>query len=530
MATQHLQNLPKDGKSGEWTFSVAEKGFINRDLFLQVLKDFDHFLTLNDIPRPVILFLDGASPHISLAAAEFCITHNIQCWLFKPNFTHLLQPLDLSFFASLKKELKKLAWSWQTTPSNTGQALSKYSVIGVLHSAVENCLNKENCVVSGFRRAGLYPWNPNAPDRSKLNPSKVYQVPVSAPNPQNETGLITLTAVDGSSSPSPDAIDSSPTCASNPLPLVATSSPSPDVSMPPPPGVSSSPQTGLSTSPPLEVSSFPTSLPTGASMSSPPSGSTSPLPYEVAMAADISETSPPPYAEDILLSDITNFDPPMSSTLISEEQNQTYRCPMCHRRILNRFEEIHLKNCRVPLAASESLLDPSLQLPPVFENPEHSTHKLPIRLPTFSSEDRKNHLLKFEVLLLSPEQTQEFNEMLEKGYYCAEPLYSSWLALKVATIPTEDEALNLVLSSHTAENVPKRAKKRNVNVPVGPMRYDPSSSAWVEILKETEAKKIRLSEKKKTPPASEKKKTPPTKKDKKKNPAAVKKVKTKNIR
>ena len=136
MATQHLQNLPKDGKSGEWTFSVAEKGFINRDLFLQVLKDFDHFLTLNDIPRPVILFLDGASPHISLPAAEFCITHNIQCWLFKPNFTHLLQPLDLSFFASLKKELKKLAWSWQTTPSNTGQALSKYSVIGVLHSAV----------------------------------------------------------------------------------------------------------------------------------------------------------------------------------------------------------------------------------------------------------------------------------------------------------------------------------------------------------------------------------------------------------
>ena len=92
--------------------------------------------------------------------------------------------------------------------------------------------------------------------------------------------------------------------------------------------------------------------------------------------------------------------------------------------------------------------------------------------------------------------------MFEKGYYCAEPLYSSWLALKVATIPTEDEALNLVLSSHTAENVPKRAKKRNVNVPVGPMRYDPSSSAWVEILKETEAKKIRLSEKKKTPPAS----------------------------
>ena len=80
--------------------------------------------------------------------------------------------------------------------------------------------------------------------------------------------------------------------------------------------------------------------------------------------------------------------------------------------------------------------------------------------------------------------------MFEKGYYCAEPLYSSLLALKVATIPTEDEALNFVLSSHTAENLPKRAKKRNVNILTGPMRYDPSSSARVKILKETEAKKI----------------------------------------
>lgn len=143
--------------------------------------------------------------------------------------------------------------------------------------------------------------------------------------------------------------------------------------------------------------------------------------------------------------------------------------------------------------------------------------------------------MKFEVLLLTPELTQEFNEMFESGSACLEPLYSSWVVLKVATIPTEEEALDSVLSSHTAKNVPKRAKKRNANVPVGPMRYDPSSSAWVEILKETEAKKMKLTENKKVP--INKKKTPATKKktpgdgkrNEKKTPGP-KKVKTQNVR
>ena len=369
MATQHLQNLPKDGKSGEWTFSVADKGFINRDLFLQVLIDFDHYLTLNDIPRPVILFLDGASPHISLSAAEFCTTHNIQCWLFKPNFTHLLQPLDLSFFASLKRELKKLAWSWQTNPTNTGQALSKYSVIGVLHSAVENCLNKENCVESGFKRAGLFPWNPNAPDRSTLNPSKVYAVPVSAPDiqsPPQEADTITVTAVDGSSSPLSRSL-------------------LPGTSWSPPPGTSWSPPTVASSSSQPGSSSNPSSV----APSSPTHGEDI---FAADIFLDVSEDSPSPNEEFGHLVDITNFDPPLSSTQIFDEQSQTYLCPMCQRRILNRFQQIHVKNCNMSHPSPELSvpLVPPFELPSVPDGQENSSPKLPTRLPTFSIEDSKN--------------------------------------------------------------------------------------------------------------------------------------------
>ena len=135
---------------GEWNFSVSEKGYITRSLYVEVLRDLDKYLTEKGIPRPVILFIDGANPHISLEAAAFCKEKLIQPWLFKPNMTHIMQvfqtflllfftiyfkPCDLTFFSSLKKQLKKLAWDWQCSPSNCGQSLNKYSIVALLHQA-----------------------------------------------------------------------------------------------------------------------------------------------------------------------------------------------------------------------------------------------------------------------------------------------------------------------------------------------------------------------------------------------------------
>ena len=174
IAQEKLKDLPKEGKSGKWTFSVSERGFITRELFIVVLKDLDCYLTQNNIKRPVILFVDGASPHISLQAAEFCKSQQIQPWLLRPNSTHILQPLDLTFFRSLKQEMKRLTWLWQTNPQNAGQSMNKYSVVTLLRQATENCLHKETLVPSGFRVSGLVPWNPDAPNFDKLRPSDIF--------------------------------------------------------------------------------------------------------------------------------------------------------------------------------------------------------------------------------------------------------------------------------------------------------------------------------------------------------------------
>ena len=77
--------------------SVSPKGYITRDLFIEVLEDLHNFIVDNEIPTPVILFLDGACPHISIDAANFCLSHGIQSVLLRPNTTHLLQVINHSY-------------------------------------------------------------------------------------------------------------------------------------------------------------------------------------------------------------------------------------------------------------------------------------------------------------------------------------------------------------------------------------------------------------------------------------------------
>ena len=127
-------------------------------------------------------------------------------------------------------------------------------------------------------------------------------------------------------------------------------------------------------------------------------------------------------------------------------------------------------------------------------------------VPQFTLSDRLTMLNKFEVLLLSSEQISEFTQLFkERKIDVKEPLFQSWLSLKIASVPSEAEAIKLILSKHTASGVPKRKARRQVNLPVGPARYDPSSPEWKQILVEQEENK---SKKRKSPKVSDENKNP----------------------
>ena len=89
------------------------------------------------------------------------------------------------------------------------------------------------------------------------------------------------------------------------------------------------------------------------------------------------------------------------------------------------------------------------------------------------------------MLLLNPKQVAEFEKVFSQNKLnIQEPIFQSWLVLKLASIPSESEALTSILESHTAKNISKRKKPRKENLPIGPARYDPASQEWVSILEE----------------------------------------------
>ena len=79
------------GRSSNW--------WINTELFYGWVAN--HFS--KRVPaRPVVLLLDGHSLHINLELSKFCRDNSIFLYCFPAHASHILQPLDVSFFKPLK--------------------------------------------------------------------------------------------------------------------------------------------------------------------------------------------------------------------------------------------------------------------------------------------------------------------------------------------------------------------------------------------------------------------------------------------
>ena len=118
-----------------------------------------------------------------------------------------------------------------------------------------------------------------------------------------------------------------------------------------------------------------------------------------------------------------------------------------------------------------------------------------VDLPNFS----KRQLSTFEAVFLTEEQVKKCEEMFNTQVESSSPIYLAWKALKVASLPTEEEVLEVVLASHSPKNIEKRKARSGRKVPDGPGRFDPTSEEWKAILDRSEADEPK---KKKTKPAA----------------------------
>ena len=138
-------------------FSATESGWMDSiSFFLFVANLFDKEVTKRNIPRPVLLLVDGHATHQSMEVSEFCKDHSIIMYRLPAHATHLLQPCDVSIFRALKAEWNLAERAYRI--DHPGSFVTKTQFAGVFRHAWQKILSKPSIAINGFRAAGLFPF------------------------------------------------------------------------------------------------------------------------------------------------------------------------------------------------------------------------------------------------------------------------------------------------------------------------------------------------------------------------------------
>lgn len=149
-----------------WGIGKSPNGWMNSQCFFEYVSNvFLPFLQSSEIPLPVIIFLDGHTSHLSLELSEFCSSNKIILVALFPNSTHILQPLDVAVFGPMKRKWKAIVRQWRI--DHEGMELKKQNVPTAL-SIFLNDPNMAKNIVSGFKCTGLFPYNADNVDYTKI--------------------------------------------------------------------------------------------------------------------------------------------------------------------------------------------------------------------------------------------------------------------------------------------------------------------------------------------------------------------------
>lgn len=145
-----------DGMPPGSQIAMSEKSaYVNASIFLNWLKF--HFLPRKPAGT-VLLVVDGHTSHTnSVEVLEFCEENNIVLLCLPSHTTHYLQPLDRSFFKSLKSYYYASCNNF--IKSNPTRKLTRFQFGKLLGSAWGKSATVENGM-SGFRATGIAPFNP----------------------------------------------------------------------------------------------------------------------------------------------------------------------------------------------------------------------------------------------------------------------------------------------------------------------------------------------------------------------------------
>ena len=183
-------------------YGLSSSGWVDTELFKSWLKD--HLLKYAVGTRPLLLVLDGHSTHYQPELIKYAKSNDVVLMCLPPHTTHESQPLDASVFKPLKQNWNAACSKFMQ--QNPGKVITKCNFSSLLSEAWNKTM-VPTVITAGFRRSGIYPFNPDIIDYSvptnddTSKPTNSEQAPLDVtinhqPSPDNVT---TLSPVDSTS-------------------------------------------------------------------------------------------------------------------------------------------------------------------------------------------------------------------------------------------------------------------------------------------------------------------------------------------
>lgn len=107
---------------------------------------------------------DNLSSHINTKVLSECENHNVSFVCLPPNATHILQPLDVAVFRPLKVKWRQTLLNWKDTQMGRNLPTTpKDQFPRLLKKALDSLTEPGQNLISGFKKAGIFPINKEEP-------------------------------------------------------------------------------------------------------------------------------------------------------------------------------------------------------------------------------------------------------------------------------------------------------------------------------------------------------------------------------
>jgi len=142
----------------DWMVGVSENGWTTDELGLIWLKKlFGPFTEGRKVGRYRLLILDGHRSHVTAEFDRYCTEHDIIVLCMPPHSSHLLQPLDVSCFAVLKRSYEAAVQEQIRLGINY---IDKSDFLQ-LYLRVRTIIYSFNTIQNRFKATSLVPFNPD---------------------------------------------------------------------------------------------------------------------------------------------------------------------------------------------------------------------------------------------------------------------------------------------------------------------------------------------------------------------------------